>query len=66
MKKGIVIGIIDENGFEQENRVYFRGGCSPTSRAGNPKMLTIRRYEKKWTSISTKENRIRQGNPKSL
>lgn len=24
--KRIVLGMVDENGFEQDNRLYFRGG----------------------------------------
>lgn len=44
-KKLRVIGIIDKEGFEIDNRVYDRGGC-PTQRAGNMNTLVIRKYEK--------------------
>lgn len=41
--KRIVLGMVDENGFEQDNRLYFRGGISPTQRAGNSTILTAKK-----------------------
>ena len=41
--KRIVLGMVDENGFEQDNRLYFRGGCSPTGRAGKSTILTAKK-----------------------
>lgn len=46
MKKRIVLGMVDENGFEQDNRLYFRGGCSPTERAGNSTILIAKKGSK--------------------
>ena len=41
--KRTVLGMVDENGFEQDNRLYFRGGCIPTQRAGNSTILTAKK-----------------------
>lgn len=45
-KKTIVVGMIDTNGFIQDNKVWFRGGCAPTLRATNDKNRTIRKIKK--------------------
>lgn len=45
-KKTITVGIIDADGFIQDNKVYFRGGCAPTLRATNDKNRTIRKIKK--------------------
>ena len=42
----IMVGIIDEEGYELENRVYARGGISPTQRAGNARINVLRAYGK--------------------
>ena len=42
--KRVVIGILDPNGFEQDNRVYSRGGCCPAERANNSTILVIRKW----------------------
>lgn len=48
-KKLDMLGIVDKDGYELENRVYGRWGGCPTERAGNAKISTIRKvkYEKK-------------------
>jgi len=38
-----LIGIISKDGFEIDNRVYSRGGCNPTLKAGNARVHVIRR-----------------------
>ena len=43
--KRVVVGMLSIEGFEQDNRVYFRGGCSPTERAGNSTINVIRKYK---------------------
>ena len=54
MKEKTIImqGIVDEDGYELDNRVYFRGGCIPTERAGNSRIKVVRKYER------SKEDRI--------
>ena len=42
-KKLKLIGIIDKDRFELDNRVYSRGGCNPTLKAGNAHVQIIRR-----------------------
>lgn len=44
--KMIIVGMIDTNGFIQDNKVYFRGGCAPILRATNDKNRTIRKIKK--------------------
>ena len=39
-----LLGVIDDSGYELENRVYSRGGQCPTLKAGNAKIRTIRHY----------------------
>ena len=50
--KMIVVGVIDADGFIQDNKVYFRGGCAPTLRATNDKNRTIRKIKKNNTERS--------------
>jgi hypothetical protein len=45
-KRCIQIGILDTQGYELDNRVYSRGGCCVTLKAGNAKVKVIRKYEK--------------------
>lgn len=45
-KNLIMVGIIDEEGFELSNRVYARGGTAPTITSGNGKIRITRKYEK--------------------
>lgn len=43
--KRIVLGMVDENGFEQDNRLYFRGG--DFSDAESRKFNDINRKERR-------------------
>ena len=50
-KKLIMLGIVDEDGYELDNRTYSRKGVCPTQRAGNARITVIRNYGKetgKW------------------
>ena len=42
-----LIGIIDPKGFEMDNRVYSKGGCCPTLKHGNARVVTIRKWKRK-------------------
>jgi len=42
-KKIKKLGIIDADGYELDNRVYARGGVSPTIKAGNARINTVRK-----------------------
>lgn len=44
-KKIIKIGVIDNAGYELDNRVYNRGGVSPTVKAGNARIYIIRKVK---------------------
>ena len=44
-KRCIQIGIINTQGYELDNRVYSRGGCCVTLKAGNVKVKVVRKYE---------------------
>lgn len=41
------IGVLDTKGYESDQRVYSRGGCCITLKAGNLRAKVIRRYESK-------------------
>lgn len=56
-KELTLIGVIDDSGYELENRVYSRGGQSPTLKAGNAKIRTVRRYEKDNRTRCDRKNR---------
>lgn len=56
-KKCIEIGLLDEKGYEQNNRVYSRGGCSQTVVTANARIKTIRKYEKDKSSRSNRKYR---------
>lgn len=43
-KKLIMLGVIDEEGFDITNRLYGRGGCSPTLTLHDVKIA--RKYER--------------------
>lgn len=50
-KNLILLGVIDEEGFELSNRVYARGGNAPTITSGNGKIRVTRRYEKETDNL---------------
>lgn len=56
-KRCIQIGMIDLEGFEQNNRVYSRGGCSQTLTTGGARVQIIRKYEKDKSSRSNRKYR---------
>ena len=45
-KERLMLGIIDEEGYEKDNRVYWVGGCCPTLTCGNALIKVLRKYEK--------------------
>ena len=45
MKKLIMVGVVDEKGFDMTNRVYSGGGSSPTLRASDSVGMVLRKYE---------------------
>ena len=51
MDELILLGKIDENGFEQDNRVYAGGGIAPTIRAENSRINTVVRMETQQAEI---------------
>ena len=57
MKKLIMLGILDEEGYESDNRIYGRGGVSPTEKAGNMRIKVVRKYDKE---RGEKDNSIRR------
>ena len=40
-----IVGVIDPDGYRQDNLLYSRGGCSPTLRATNDKNRVLRKYK---------------------
>lgn len=44
-KKIIMLGVMDSQGYELDNRVYSAGGALPTQRAGNARITVVRKYE---------------------
>ena len=47
--KAIMLGLINPEGYELDNRVYFRGGISPTQRVSNAKFKVIKKWKRKQT-----------------
>ena len=45
-KKCLLIGLLDTQGYESDQRVYSRGGCAITVKAGNLRTQVIRKYER--------------------
>ena len=45
-KELIMVGIVDAEGYELDNRVYSAGGASPTQRHGNARISVLRKYER--------------------
>ena len=45
-KELIMIGIVDTEGYELDNRVYSADGVSPTQRHGNARITVLRKYGK--------------------
>lgn len=56
MKKLIMVGVVDEKGFDMTNRVYSGGGVSPTLRASDSVGMVLRKYETDKSERNT-ENR---------
>ena len=46
-KKCKMIGLLDTTGYESDQRVYSRGGCSKALKAGNALTQVIRKYVEK-------------------
>lgn len=44
-KELIMVGIVDAEGYELDNRVYGRKGSSPTQRHGNARISVLRKYK---------------------
>ena len=40
-----MLGVLDNNGYELDNRVYFRGGCCPCISTITAQKMCVRRYE---------------------
>lgn len=53
-KKCLLIRLLDTQGYVSDQRVYSRGGCAITVKAGNPRIQVIRKYE---TDKSSRSNR---------
>lgn len=53
-KKCLLIGLLDTQGYESDQRVYSRGGVAITVKAGNLRTQVIRKYE---TDKSSRSNR---------
>ena len=47
-----MVGVIDKDGYTQDNLVYFKGGCAPTLRATNDKNRTLLKYKKNNRNLS--------------
>lgn len=56
IKKRKVVGVLDEKGFEQDNRVYFRGGCCPELRAANSTVNVLRKQDEVKKSKCNRSN----------
>ena len=41
-----IVGVIDTDGYKQDNLIYFRGGQAPTLRATNDKNRVLQKYKK--------------------
>jgi hypothetical protein len=45
--KLIMLGVLDNNGYELDNRVYFRGGIAPCISTITAQKMSVRKYERK-------------------
>ena len=45
-KELIMVGVVDAEGYELDNRVYSAVGTSPTQRHGNARISVLRKYER--------------------
>lgn len=45
-KKLIMLGVLDSNGYELDNRVYFRGGICPCISTITAQKMCVKKYER--------------------
>ncbi len=41
-----MLGVLDTKGYELDNRVYYRGGCSPCISTITAQKMCVRKYKK--------------------
>lgn len=46
-KKVVRLGVLSDEGYEINQRVYYRGGCSIAFNLTNAKVKVVRKYDKK-------------------
>lgn len=46
MIKLIMLGVLDNNGYELDNRVYFRGGICPCISTITAQKMCVKKYER--------------------
>ena len=60
-KKLIMLGVLDSNGYELDNRVYFKGGICPCISTITAQKMCVRKYER----IENKRNNRQHGQTES-